>query len=188
MKVLRYVLETESRSRACEIFVVGSDENWRSLSILIGRMDYKTDVVDFNGKLHWLPDSVFPNFLYTFDLANEEAGRIPAPRNSALLKEYVELRVLKNHLTLINYHGSYKEAPKVTIWTMQEYGSAESLTKYVVQKSWISPDRESKLVNIGELKDGKMLFADSDWHMECIISYDVHQNKGYKVEIGRAHV
>ncbi|KAG8389082.1 hypothetical protein BUALT_Bualt02G0192200 [Buddleja alternifolia] len=117
------------RVQQCEIFTVGVDHKWRQLEFSF-KVGYYACRIALNWAVCWFArDLDSTNYIAAFDFGKEEVGLISHPHG--LLLKYMELAFLNNRLRLLDY----SIPSHYTMWTMEEYGVAESWTKIVISRS-----------------------------------------------------
>ncbi|KAG8389083.1 hypothetical protein BUALT_Bualt02G0192300 [Buddleja alternifolia] len=132
LKIVPITMSNGDRTQRCEIFTVGVDQRWRQLDLEYSfRAKYSGCRIALNGVVCWLAWDLDSTNIATFDFGEEKLGHISHPRGVVLNYTNMEIVVLNNRLRLLDY----SIPSHYTMWTMEEYGVAESWTKIVILKS-----------------------------------------------------
>ncbi|XP_059650709.1 F-box/kelch-repeat protein At3g06240-like [Cornus florida] len=113
--------------------------------------------VNLNGAVHWIDYShKRDTSIYSFDIDEEQIHPIPLSlelRNTYL--DEVDLGVLGNYLSIYQNSMNYLD-----IWSMKDYGVAESWTKLCILKTSIL--HEARLFPVTFWRDGEILISCMD--------------------------
>lgn len=123
----------KSEAHVCTI---GSDKDWRVIEnhtpFPMGRKWSEFSNVAHlsgaavNGALHWIVEnSQNPDFIYSFDLCDEEVHQVPPPPYMGKRSSWTSLGVLRDCLCV--YHTICPA--NLDIWSMKDYGVGSSWTK-----------------------------------------------------------
>ncbi|KAL7122621.1 hypothetical protein ACP275_01G055400 [Erythranthe tilingii] len=129
-KILRFVYDDNQQVLRAKILSVGVDQEWRILDDPFTFLFPSSNGVSFKGFHHWVSTNPNLDRICTFDLLDEKCSGIPKPRElKQLSHEKMNLRVLNNdRLSLIDV----SVWGEISIWTMEEYGVADSWSKNVI--------------------------------------------------------
>ncbi|XP_012837299.1 PREDICTED: F-box/kelch-repeat protein At3g23880-like [Erythranthe guttata] len=146
-KIVRFTDPGNDKPSQAKIFAVGIDHEWRILDDPLVSSSRWSNRVSFRGFCHWVSvDSDGVVSIRTLGLSEEKfTPGIRLPRELTRISYYEDrvtgLRVFNDRLSLVD-RSDFDE--RITIWTMEEYGIADSWSKIVVQLSWLPIDmRES---------------------------------------------
>ncbi|OMO97479.1 hypothetical protein COLO4_14581 [Corchorus olitorius] len=138
--------------------------------------DLKThQAVEVGGFLHWQVDSRNHDRVLTFDLAQEKFGElINLPKDPNEEARIIGLSVLHGCLC-VTRKSIANMAQGCSIWTMKEYGVAESWTKLIILKAlgldW-TYFSDSRFFPICYIKKGRVLLLQN---VNKIILYDLEK-------------
>ncbi|XP_059649718.1 F-box protein At3g07870-like [Cornus florida] len=146
-KVLRFRLLPADYSTV-DVHTLGTD-TWRN----VGDAPYPAHDygVNLNGAVHWIDKR--GTSIYPFDIDEEQVHPIPLPlelRNTYL--DEVDLGVLGNCLSIYQNSINYLD-----MWSMKDYGVAESWTKLRILKTSIL--HEARLFPVTFWRDGEILIS-----------------------------
>ncbi|KAH0643439.1 hypothetical protein KY289_034413 [Solanum tuberosum] len=125
-KVLRLVVRKVNKVSELEVYTLGVGEKWRNVGEILCPVWYNFGEVNINGALHWMDNEKYDS-IYSFDIEKEKVKSLPAPPGLEAPCSSLRLAELGNYLCLTDYMNRF--SANINIWSMKEYGIAESWTK-----------------------------------------------------------
>ncbi|XP_059650515.1 F-box protein At3g07870-like [Cornus florida] len=176
-KVLRFIRNCTGYYSETEVYTLGT-VTWRYVGRLLPP-GQRAETVNLNGAIHWMtPGDKANKKIFSFDVAEEQIRLIPPPNffTHNTYNRRMGLGVLGNCLCIsFNSDNNYScNGHYLDMWSMKEYGVAESWTKVRILRTSIPSGMEGSLAHhclypITLWKDGEILF-ESDLHI--LLSYN----------------
>ncbi|KAL3849336.1 hypothetical protein ACJIZ3_011218 [Penstemon smallii] len=188
--VSRYIFEVGGSGHEYgihgEIFTIGVDHKWRSFQDSSIPFYLFPCGITINGVLHLVGDDRRSGFIFAFDLEEEKGHRIPLPPRLGDEPGNVVLAIRNGNICLCDNSNEHQ----VDIWTMKEYGVAESWSREIILKRRIPADlRPYPLIPITTLRNGDLLLSRqlegdlSELRSNNLLSFDPKTKRCRKLEV-----
>ncbi|PIN00863.1 hypothetical protein CDL12_02510 [Handroanthus impetiginosus] len=181
IKLLRIGFEKDGGVLEAHIMTFREDDKWRELKDPLTFLFPFTTGTCFNGAYHGIAKDENVEWISTFHFGKEKCGRISKPPGLLYFSHNTRMTVLNNHLCLIDYVTHY---PEMTIWTMKDYGVADSWSKDILLRSWFPRKRFHRLLPFTTLPNGDILFLE---HGGPLLSFSPKTKQFTIVQFHDAH-
>ncbi|KAF8036273.1 hypothetical protein BT93_C2098 [Corymbia citriodora subsp. variegata] len=185
-KVLKTWILLDHAVAAHKVLTLGTN-SWRTVDDCPIKFPWD-DCISAEGAIHILThDLMEENMVVTFDVASEKF-RMLLPPEGARLGE-IELKLFREHLALLECHGSLWDDGMITMYVLDDYGSQVwKELRMVLPHSWkedIGPGRMLS-ISIPRNDDGDILLIPTiieEQSEAYLVSYNVESKRMKKVQI-----